>query len=207
MTKHKRLFGKLSSLVLAAAMAIAMAFTATPAFAASNTTHTITITNVEGDTASHSYSAYQVFAGDYDETSNALSNVTWGAGVDSTGLLNALKADTTVGSKFTECKTAADVAKAMEGITNDSTDAKAIAEVISAHLSETATATGNSPLTVTGDGYYFVKDTDTTDTGNTAKTRYILQVVKDVEVTAKSSVPTVEKKVKEKNDTTGETTE
>ncbi len=204
MTKHKRLFGKLSSLVLAAAMAIAMVFTATPAFAASTTSHTITINKADGDTVDHNYEAYQVFAGDY--ASGVLSNVTWGEGVDSTGLLTALKADATVGTKFTGCTTAADVAKAMEGINNDSDEAKAIAEVISAHLSTTKAATGASPLTVTGDGYYFVKDADTADTGNTAKTRYILQVVGDVTVKAKSSVPTVEKKVKEKNDTTGQET-
>jgi len=213
MNKHRSFTGKFAKLALALVMALTLVITAVPALAdttdessSTTPTHTITISNIEGDTASHTYAAYQVFAGKYDSTNNNLSNVTWGSGVDGAGLLTALKEDKTVGTKFTNCTTAAEVAKAMEGITNDSTDAKAIAEVISAHLSETAAATGKSPLTVTGDGYYFVKDTDTTDTGNTAKTRYILQVVKDVEVTAKSSVPTVEKKVKEKNDTTGQQT-
>jgi len=209
MNKHRSFTGKFAKLALALVMALTLVITAVPALAdttdessSTTPTHKITISNIEGDTASHTYAAYQVFAGKYDSTNNNLSNVTWGPGVDGAGLLTALKADTTIGSKFTNATTAADVAEAMKDFTEDQT--KAFAEVVSNHLSSTAAATGASPLTVTGDGYYFVKDTDTTDAdANTAKTRYILQVVKDVTVTAKSSVPTVEKKVKEKNDTTG----
>lgn len=196
-------FKKWLGIVLCAAMVLTMGVI--PSFAADGSTnsHTITINNINGDTASHTYAAYQVFAGDYDATSNNLSNIKWGSGVDGAGLLTALKQDTTIGSKFTNATTAAQVAEAMKDFTEDQT--KAFAEVVSAHLSSTAAATGGSPLTVTGDGYYFVKDTDT-ESGNTAKTRYILQVVKNVEITAKSSVTTVEKKVKEKNDTNGNTT-
>lgn len=204
MKKH---VGKLVSLVLSIVMVLTMAagMTAMADGETTTPTHTITINNIEGDTASHTYSAYQVFAGKYDATENNLSNISWGSGVDSGGLLTALQTDTTLGSVFANCTDAASVAKAMKDFTEDQT--KAFAEVVSAHLSSTTAATGTSPLTVKGDGYYFVKDTDTTDAdANTAKTRYILQVVKDVTVTAKSSVPTVEKKVKEKNDTTGDET-
>lgn len=197
-------FKKIMAVVTAMAMTVAMSFGALAATDSATKEHTITISNIEGDTANHTYAAYKVFAGDYDEASKVLSNVTWGEGVDSDALLTALKDDTTVGSKFKDATTAADVAKAMDGIGNESTEAKAIAEVISSHLG-TAAVTGTSPLKVTGDGYYFVKDADVTSDrdADTAKSRYIMQVVKDVKLTAKSSVPTVEKKVKEKNDTTG----
>lgn len=201
MKKH---VGKLVSLVLAIAMVLAM--TVMPSFASSTATHTITINKASGDTVDHTYEAYQIFAGDYDATEKNLSTITWGDGVNGDALLTALKADTTVGSSFANCTTAADVAKAMSSFSNDDANMKAIAEVVNSNLSSTKAATGTSPLTVTGDGYYFVKDADTTDTGNTAKTRYIMQVVGDVTVTSKASVPTVEKKVKEKNDTTGQET-
>lgn len=193
MKKH---VGKLLSFVLAVAMVLAMMVV--PAVADQTTTHTITITNATGDSASHTYSAYQIFKGDYAK--GVLSNIEWGVGISDDG-------KTALYNKFnltSDDQTAAKVAEAMKDINNDSDDAKAIAAIIGANL---GTATGNaaaSPLSVTGDGYYFVKDADTTsDEANTAKTRYILQVVGDVTVNAKSSVPTVEKKVKEKNDTTG----
>ena len=200
---------KYLSAILTFAMVFAFGIAATPAFAA-EPTHTITINKATGDKVDHTYEAYQVFAGKYDDTEKNLSNVTWGTGVNGDGLLTALKANTvdeSLKGKFDSCTTAADVAKVMSGFTNDSTEMKALAEVINANLSSTKATTGTSPLTVTGDGYYFVKDADTTDTGDTAKTRYIMQVVGDVTVTSKSSVPTVEKKVKEKNDTTGTTTD
>lgn len=89
----------------------------------------------------------------------------------------------------------------MKGFSDAET--QAFAAVVGDNLSSNTAATGASPLTVTGDGYYFVKDTDTTDAdAYTAKSRYILQVVKDVEIAAKSSVPTVEKKVQENSNQT-----
>ena len=53
-------------------------------------------------------------------------------------------------------------------------------------------------------GYYLVQNASVGN--NEAHTNYILQVVKDVTVEPKTSVPTVEKKLKDTNDTTGETT-
>lgn len=93
MKKH---VGKLLSFVLAVAMVLAMMVV--PSFADETTPHKITINNVQGDEASHTYTAYQVFSGDYDAKSQVLSTVTWGSGVNSEALLNALKADKTIGS-------------------------------------------------------------------------------------------------------------
>ncbi|MCH3972549.1 MAG: isopeptide-forming domain-containing fimbrial protein [Oscillospiraceae bacterium] len=170
-----------------------------PTFAADTTTYKVTVDNA---TADHTYEAYQVFAGDLS-TSGVLSNVTWGTGVKGDELLTALKSDTTVGSKFTNAKSAADVAAAMSGITNDSAEAKAFAQVVGKNLSSTVAGTStyaDSKYTISGltAGYYLVKDKDTTQTGkDDAYTSFILQVVKNVEVQPKSSVPSVEKKVKE----------
>ena len=62
-----------------------------------------------------------------------------------------------------------------------------------------ATAAGTSTETastyiinVTGDGYYFVKDTGTLGTDDAA-TKYILKVVENVTVAAKAEVPTIDK--------------
>ena len=80
---------------------------AAPAFAAGET-YTITINN--GKTG-HTYEAYQVFDGDL--AGDVLSNIQWGTGVDGDALLTALKGDSTIGSHFTSCETAADVAKVL----------------------------------------------------------------------------------------------
>lgn len=80
---------------------------AAPAFAAGET-YTITINN--GKTG-HTYEAYQVFDGDL--AGDVLSNIQWGTGVNGDTLLIALKEDDTIGSHFTSCTTAADVAKAL----------------------------------------------------------------------------------------------
>ena len=75
------------------------------------------------------------------------------------------------------------------------------------------TSTGSGPYTisVTGDGYYFVKDKANTlpsDTDGTeahkadSETRYMLQVVHDVQIAAKSKTVESKKKVQDINDST-----
>lgn len=189
MKKMKRLLGVL----LAAVMVLAMNITA---FAAD--TYTITIKN---SNAGHQYEAYQVFSGEL--SGNILSNVEWGAGVKDVELLAALKSDPTIGSSFAESSTAADVAKVLEDFGNNSEEIDAFAAVVGEHLSDSATGTsgtepsnGNYSITGLSAGYYFVKDKDAV-TGNDASTKFILKLVKDTEVTPKSSVPNVEKKVQE----------
>jgi fimbrial isopeptide formation D2 family protein/LPXTG-motif cell wall-anchored protein len=190
----KRLFSTLMALALVLTLSVS-------AFAA--TGHTITINSKTGG---HTYQAYQVFAGTYDSNSNKLSDITWGSGVDSTAFLTALQSDATIGSKFTSCTSAADVANAISGATAEETDA--FAAVAANHL--TGTAAGTSVLTsgstftytISGlaDGYYFVKE-DTT-TGAASFTKYMLQVVGDMTVDAKTDSPSVTKKVLENNDGT-----
>lgn len=212
---------RLASLMLALVMAMAMTVTA---FAADNNEHKITVTQNTADKTAHTYDAYQIFAGDLAEKDGkmVLSNIIWGKGVNGDALLDALKADeafNVVGENktnaFAECKDAADVAKVLSGEAFASSDVStstltdAFARVAENNLTDvvagTATGTGNVEITVTGSGYYLVKDQNgTVDTANGAYTRFMLEVVGDATATVKSEVPSGDKKVYIDDATTGD---
>jgi len=192
MTKVKRI----TSLFVAVVMLVAISCTSV-VFAAKDTDHTITITN---DKAGHEYTAYQIFVGDLDTSNTKLSNITWGNGVDSADLLNALDNDATLGEKFTSTMTAEEVADKVAGF--DASQLDAFAQIVGNHLN---TAAGKSDetkspyeITVTGDGYYLIKDTKEI-AADDAATKYIIQVVKDVTVEAKADAPTLDKVIVEDN--------
>lgn len=212
---------RLASLMLALVMAMAMTVTA---FAADNNEHKITVTQNTADKTEHTYDAYQIFAGDLAEKDGkmVLSNIIWGKGVNGDALLAALQADETfnvVGENktnaFADCKEAADVAKVLSGEEFASSDVStstltdAFARVAENNLTNvvagTATGTGNVEITVTGSGYYLVKDQNgTVDTANGAYTRFMLEVVGDATATVKSEVPSGDKKVYIDDVTTGD---
>lgn len=212
---------RLASLMLALVMAMAMTVTA---FAADNNKHTITVTQNAADKTEHTYDAYQIFAGDLAEKEGkmVLSNIIWGKGVNGDALLAALQADETfnvVGENktnaFAGCKDAADVAEVLGGTAfanstvGTSTLTDAFARVAENNLTDvvagTATGTGNVEITVTGSGYYLVKDQNgTVDTANGAYTRFMLEVVGDATATVKSEVPSGDKKVYIDDATTGD---
>lgn len=185
--KHAK---KLASLLMALVMVLGMSVgTTVTAFAANTNAHTITITN---DKSGHTYTAYQVFAGDI--SNGKLTNIVWGSGVDGDALLTALKVLDE--SPYTSCTTAEGVADVLAGFENDSAQLDAFAKVVGAHLANaagTSTETA-SPYTINvkGDGYYFVKDSGTIGT-NDAATKYILKVVGDVTVKAKAETPSIDK--------------
>ena len=174
------------------AFALILGMNVIPASANTNP-HTITITN---EKSGHTYTAYQVLAGDI--SAGKLTNITWGSGVDGAATLTALKA--LESSPYTSCTSAEDVSDVLDGFNDDSVQLDAFAKVVGAHLS---TAAGTSTETkgetsstykinVTGDGYYFVKDTGALGTDDAA-TKYILKVVGDVTVAAKAETPTIDK--------------
>lgn len=182
MKKFKKLFG------FFCAFALILGMNVIPA-SAEGTTYSITINNsVEG----HTYEAYQIFTGDLavKNGKKVLSNIVWGSGVSEAGqtaLGNAAaKADT--------LKTEADV-KAF---------AKEVAPYLTTEAGSANTVT-NGKYVISGltAGYYLIKDQDGSLTGdNDSYTDYIIKVVGDTTATPKSDVPTVEKKVKDINDST-----
>lgn len=193
---------KLLSLVLSVAMIVAMGVTV---FADEAPTYTLTIDN---EKSGHTYKAYQVFAGDLSE--NTLSNVQWGTGVNGEALLTELK--TNEKSDFENCTDAKSVAEKLATFDNNPTKLDAFAKIVAKHINKTATGTSNYnesaknyTISRLAAGYYFVKDA-TTVSGTDAQTKFIVQLLGKKEVRPKSSVPTVEKKVKETNDTTGSVT-
>ena len=177
---------KLASLLLVLVMVFALATTAF----AEETAYSITINNSAKD---HTYEAYQIFTGDLSGTT--LSNIVWGSGVSEAG-------QTALGdaaAKAETLKTEAD-AKAF---------AKAVAPYLTTAASSANTVTdGKYVISGLAAGYYLVKDQDGSLTGDAdAYTEYIIKVVSDTTATPKSSVPTVEKKVKDTNDSTGVTSD
>lgn len=176
---------KLLALLLVAMMTVAMVPNALAA--------TVTIPS-DGILSGHSFTAYQIFAG--NESEGALQNVVWGSGIDSNALLTALKADTTYGSFFSTCADAAAVAKVLADNNTNGGLANAFAKLAHTHKSSTGTALVSGENTL-DDGYYLVVDT-TADVGEGgAYNASLLQVVGTVNITAKTDAPTVEKKVKE----------
>lgn len=174
-------------------------------FADATTPHTITVENPDANDT-HTYAAYQIFAGEYDEATGAISNVSWGNGVNGLGLLEALRSEI---PDFAACENAAQVVKVLENYPDNSEELRAFAAVVERFITTpAATANGDAEnpavLNVTGDGYYYVKDESTNLTQDTYSD-YILLVEGDVTVTAKDTTGvTSEKKVKDINDSTQE---
>lgn len=182
---------KLLALVLAMVMVLGLA---TTAFAAGDT-YSITINN---SATGHTYEAYQIFAGDLVEettvegnvTNRILSNIVWGSSISEAG-------QTALG----------DAAAKAETLKTEA-DAKAFAKAVAPYLT---TAAGSANTVTDGKyvisglaaGYYLVKDQDNSLTGvNDSYTEYIVKVVSNTTATPKSDVPTVQKKVKDINNST-----
>ena len=94
-----KLMRKVLSILVVAALVLSLSLAA---FADATTPHTITIENPDAGEA-HTFTAYQIFSGVYDEATGALSNVSWGNGVNGQGLLEALKSEI---ADFANCDTA-----------------------------------------------------------------------------------------------------
>ena len=185
---------KLFALLLAVLMVMGMATTAMA--------ETITIT-INNDAAQHRYEAYQVFSGTLS-SSGVLSDVEWGTGVNGDDLLTALKASGLFlkdgVNAFAGCADAEDVANIISKWNKDETPIKNFADIVSSNL---ATISGQSNgksnddkyvITVTGPGYYFIKDADAV-TGNNVISDHMLYVVKSLEIFPKDSEHTFSKTV------------
>lgn len=191
---------KVLPMVLAMAMVPAMSMTA---FASNASTPTTASTTV--DISKHTFDAYQIFTGTLVEGTNTLSDVKWGEGVNSTDLLKALKAATTFsdGVDFSKCSTAADVADIVGKWSDNSNDAKTFAKLVAANLTDVKTVgTESGKATLPKAGYYLIVDATDVSSKDDASNLSLLEVSKAETVTVrnKTSKTTLEKKVKDVND-------
>ena len=182
----KKAMKKLMAALLAVAMVCAMAI---PAFAAGGT-NTLTI---NGTTEGHTYEAYQVFTGTLNEST--LSDIDWGTGVDGAGILADLP------DSLKPAKTAAELAANLTKETITAVDIDAFAKVVGNHIKTASkyesTASGKT-YTITGlpDGYYFVKDATVSMPEGATYSRYMLNIVKSLSITAKDTTVTLDKQIK-----------
>lgn len=197
---------KLSAILLALVMVLSMTATA---FA--------TTVNVDESAilAGHTFTAYQVFKGDWsaeDNTVGVLSNVAEGDGVNFPAFLADLKAQTaapfmkevtpegegeaTEVNIFADCATAEAVAKVLSDNNNEAL-AKAVAEIAYANIIKDE---GTALVDDTNDlahGYYLIVDSGNVAAGS-AYNKALLQVVgNDITIALKTDAPSVEKKVYE----------
>lgn len=161
---------KVMALLLGLVMVLAMSVVAF----ADEGTYTITIKNAE---TGHTYEAYQIFAGTLSD--GVLSDISWGDGVRT--------------FEYDNTSVAKDIAKALTAA-----NAEDFAAVAGGNLTAITSGTYlNGKITGLTAGYYLVKDKDGSVSGQSSYTSYLLKVAGNVEVTPKTGVPTVEKKVKE----------
>lgn len=216
---------KILSLLLALIMMLSLAVTAMATAPDQTedpqpTTYTITIRN---NNAGHTYEAYQIFTGDLSDNKNVqtgksefvLSNIKFSDTVTYKG--NGVQIGTEEDGDPIMSKDPGDLAAALDKGTlklddflADLTFSAAFAST-NTHADSTAT---NDPddipdhYSIAGlpAGYYLVKDQDGSQSDKSdAYTEYIIQVIGDTNIKNKASVPQVEKKVADTNDTTGET--
>ncbi len=207
---------KLLSIILAIVMVMSISVTALAADDQSNQNgHTITIKN---EKPGHVYGAFCIFKGDLNSDETVLSDIQWGGGVNGDALLLALQAfvddkgtDTTEDDEkpFEGCNSAASVAGVLAGYKSEDHSAvlNEIAQLINGHLATYTTSeeSGTAPDCVytIGEldaGYYLVKDTGSYNGAEEdAATRLILEVVADVEVTAKDGTITSDKEIRKAN--------
>lgn len=179
MKKMKRLVALALSVVMVLAMSVF-------AFAAEGTgTYKIT-----APATSHQYEIYQIFTGDL--SGSTLSNVKWGA--------NGTK---TAGSAVDEA-----TLNALTAVNTGSN--KEILAVVEKYANLKSTPIGTVTNESTYDaaaGYYLIKDKDNTVSGIDSYTTYLVKVAGNVTITPKADVPSFKKKLKDKNDTEGTTSD
>ena len=174
---------KLTCLLLALMMVFAMTATASAAG------DTSTITAPDGST--RTYEVYQIFVGDLDPESKVLSNVKWGK--NGTG---------TEGEPVDEA-----ILDALTSVNGKSDTEKmaAIENYVKLTSEKFGEVKDGTPLTVPN-GYYLIKDVGPVNAAaGEAYGRYVVKIVGNTTITPKVSNVTFEKKVKDTNDTTGET--
>lgn len=190
-----------------AAMAVAGFAGASTAMAVDGNTVNVTVPGADSKLNNHAYTAYQILSGTQAKSGGALGDAEWGTGINGAAFLEALKADTTIGSYFTNVTDAKGFAEALSNTDNFPTDGantRLVAKIAMKNTKApgTALAAGNS--TQLDKGYYLI--VDSTADGQTVYNPAVLAITSDIEIKDKTDVPTLEKKVQEnKKDATDDT--
>lgn len=185
---------KLMAALLAVAMVCAMAI---PAFAdgsSSTSTAAVIKYTITAPKNGHTYEIYQIFTGDYDPLQpSMLANIKWGK--NGTG---------TAGDAVEQ--TVLDALSAVASSASDKAKLDVIENYVKLDTTPVAIVTNGSSVEVVG-GYYLIKDKDGSLSGSEPYTTYLVSVVGHVTINPKSSaVPEFKKKLKDTNDSTGDTT-
>lgn len=194
-----------AALTLAACAAAPM----TMNVSAAATENTVSFTGEVKDGVTHNYSAYKIFNGTVE--GDNLTNISFAKANGFDAFLAALKADTTIGSKFASAGTVAEVANVLSGFQDKSDDAKAFADFVATHATLLAapvtgvkdSSTGKETIPLDSDGYYVIIETGATGGNDYARTSYILtqyDASKGAEIAVKSAAPTVDKQVYDNDD-------
>ena len=161
---------------------------------------TVTINTINDKT--HTFAYVQVFKGTQNDTADdlPLGNIEFGGDVTGAVVVAAVNAafGLTGDKALAPTATAEEVAKIISAKSDNAAEIKKLAdELLKTYTTGTALAT----TTEVEPGYYLI--IDTTSVGDfDSKNPALLQVTKDITVASKTSVPTVEKKVDDKNDST-----
>lgn len=216
---------RFASLLLAMVMVLSVSLTAFAAQTepTAKGTGNFTIT-LKDSKAGHKFVAYQVFKGDLAVTktpatdpdgkaseTKVLSNIEWGDDVDKNTVIAAVRAASykdadgkpvTPFSTLATDASAADVADMLNKTANDSAVAQAFADAVKKAIKGSGKANDEhteGAYTISGltAGYYLVEDTVVAEglENPDAYSRYIMEVVGDVEAEVKSEIPTLEKNI------------
>ena len=180
----------LVAVAASAAMAVAGMFGAGTAMAA----NTYQITVPAEDT--HTYSVYQIFTGSLS-TDGTLGDVTAGKNFNENNGAGEGNAN------LTAAEAAVKIA-ALESTADDTTKLATISKFVDLSGAAFGSVSKDASLDAAA-GYYLLKDS-TAVTGDDASTLFIVRVNGPVTVNRKADKPTFEKKVKDINDSTGDTT-
>lgn len=202
---------KLSKRILSIALCAVMLLGLSISALAAGGTEKYTLT-IDNSKTGHTYEAYQLFKGKLtdDGTKQILSDIEWGASViySGTDKSEALKSAIDAEPKLhtlSSAETAKELADALSGFAPDSEELDLFAKVVGKVL-DNPVGTVDSPIggkyviSNLDAGYYLVRDKSNTlvDAENDFHTRFILRVVKNVEVKPKGDIPSVDKTI---NDT------
>lgn len=174
----KKMMKKLASIVLAIVTVLAMSIVT---WADEPTTYQIT-----APTTGHTYEIYQIFTGEF--AGEKLNDVQWGTNGTGSGVVNS------------------SILQEIQDATTESAILTVVKKYVDLSTDPVGTVTNGASYTA-APGYYLIKDKDNSVSGQDAYTLYLVKVInQNVTITPKTGVPTVEKKVKDVNDSVADST-